>query len=277
MRKEFSAETPGGGIDSALTERERLAMLSSDISKTLVHGHSLPETLHRCCEHLVKDLDIALARIWTTERGSDALALQASSGMIVQADGTPPAKLKVDLIGRERKPVLTNEALGDPEISNQEWVRREGIVAFAGYPLIVEDQLLGVISLFSRKPLSRSTLQALAVVADGVALGTERQRAEAKLREQTEVLETIYRIGQLLSAELDQQKLVQAVTDAATELTGAQFGSFFYNVFTERAHPTCSTRSQGFPARPSRTSRCRAPPTSSGRPFAARAASASRT
>jgi signal transduction histidine kinase/ActR/RegA family two-component response regulator len=55
----------------------------------------------------------------------------------------------------------------------------------------------------------------------------------ARLREQTEVVETINRIGQLLSAELDQEKLVQAVTDAATELTGAQFGSFFYNVYNE--------------------------------------------
>jgi signal transduction histidine kinase/ActR/RegA family two-component response regulator len=54
---------------------------------------------------------------------------------------------------------------------------------------------------------------------------------ERELKEQTEVIETIYRIGQLLSAELDQQKLVQAVTDAATELTGAHFGSFFYNVY----------------------------------------------
>ncbi len=54
--------------------------------------------------------------------------------------------------------------------------------------------------------------------------------AEEALHER-EVLETIIRIGQLLSAELDQRRLVQAVTDAATELTGAQFGSFFYNVY----------------------------------------------
>jgi signal transduction histidine kinase/ActR/RegA family two-component response regulator len=58
--------------------------------------------------------------------------------------------------------------------------------------------------------------------------------AEEKLKEQTEVLETINRIGRLLSAELDQQKLVQAVTDAGTELSGAQFGSFFYNVYDEQ-------------------------------------------
>jgi signal transduction histidine kinase/ActR/RegA family two-component response regulator len=62
----------------------------------------------------------------------------------------------------------------------------------------------------------------------------ERLDIEAQLREQSEVLETINRIGHLLSAELDQQKLVQAVTDAATELTGAHFGSFFYNVYNEQ-------------------------------------------
>ncbi|MGI8884266.1 MAG: ATP-binding protein, partial [Pyrinomonadaceae bacterium] len=45
--------------------------------------------------------------------------------------------------------------------------------------------------------------------------------------------ETLLRIGQIISAELDLQKIVQAVTDAATEITGAQFGAFFYNVLDE--------------------------------------------
>ncbi len=59
---------------------------------------------------------------------------------------------------------------------------------------------------------------------------TERKLIEESLREQTEAVETVNAIGQVLSAELDLQRLVQAVTDAATELTGAQFGAFFYNV-----------------------------------------------
>ncbi|HEY8562874.1 MAG TPA: ATP-binding protein [Pyrinomonadaceae bacterium] len=60
-----------------------------------------------------------------------------------------------------------------------------------------------------------------------------RKQIERRLQEQTEVIETIHRLGQVLSAELDQHKLVQAVTDAATDLTGAHFGSFFYNVFND--------------------------------------------
>ncbi|MGH2371003.1 MAG: ATP-binding protein, partial [Chloroflexota bacterium] len=57
---------------------------------------------------------------------------------------------------------------------------------------------------------------------------------EAHLREETATLETINRLGQLLAAELDLPRLVQAVTDAATELAGARFGAFFYSVVDER-------------------------------------------
>ncbi|MCA1566043.1 MAG: PAS domain S-box protein [Acidobacteria bacterium] len=74
--------------------------------------------------------------------------------------------------------------------------------------------------------------------ADGRIIGTSkiardisgRKRAEAELREQREVIETVNRVGQMVAAELDLHKLVQTVTDAATEISGAHFGSFFYNV-----------------------------------------------
>jgi signal transduction histidine kinase/DNA-binding response OmpR family regulator len=58
----------------------------------------------------------------------------------------------------------------------------------------------------------------------------EQQRAADELREEAHTLETLNRVGRTLAAELDLQKTVQAVTDAATELSGAQFGAFFYNL-----------------------------------------------
>jgi PAS domain S-box-containing protein len=66
---------------------------------------------------------------------------------------------------------------------------------------------------------------------------TSRKLTEAELREQTEALTILHALGQLISAELDLHKAVQAVTDAATELTGARFGSFFYNVRDENGGP----------------------------------------
>jgi PAS domain S-box-containing protein len=60
-----------------------------------------------------------------------------------------------------------------------------------------------------------------------------RKSNEETLREQAEALRMLNEIGQTISAELDLHKTVQAVTDAATELIGARFGSFFYNVLNE--------------------------------------------
>ena len=60
-----------------------------------------------------------------------------------------------------------------------------------------------------------------------------RKAAEETLREQADALRTLNDIGKVISAELDLHKTVQAVTDAATEITGAEFGAFFYNVLNE--------------------------------------------
>jgi PAS domain S-box-containing protein len=59
---------------------------------------------------------------------------------------------------------------------------------------------------------------------------TERKRTEQSLREHIEIIETVNQLGQTLAAELDLHKLVQAVTDAATDICDARFGSFFYKV-----------------------------------------------
>ena len=63
---------------------------------------------------------------------------------------------------------------------------------------------------------------------------TQRKRAEETLREQARVLELLNTTGTSIAAQLDLQSLVQTVTDAATQLSGAKFGAFFYNVIDAR-------------------------------------------
>lgn len=62
---------------------------------------------------------------------------------------------------------------------------------------------------------------------------SDRKRDEEALRQHTRSLEVINRIGTTLAAQLDLEKLVQAVTDAGREASGAQFGAFFHNVTNE--------------------------------------------
>jgi signal transduction histidine kinase/ActR/RegA family two-component response regulator len=237
MQNAFDDDNEASQTSEHPSQQQRLAELICQIGSALIQNRPLRQTLQDCCEAIVKNLDVAFARIWTLDEPANELELQASAGLYTNLDGehsrVPVGKLKIGQIAEERKPHLTNQVIGDPRVSDQEWAAREGMVAFAGYPLIVEDRLVGVAALFARKPLSPDLLTALAGAVDGIALGIERKQSEMRLSEQTEVVETINRVGQMLSAELDQEKLVQAFTDAATELTGARFGSFFYNEYNE--------------------------------------------
>jgi PAS domain S-box-containing protein len=59
---------------------------------------------------------------------------------------------------------------------------------------------------------------------------TERRRVEKAFAEEARAHEILYEVGQLVAAQSDLEHVVQTVTDAATELCGASFGAFFYNV-----------------------------------------------
>ncbi|HUI60165.1 MAG TPA: ATP-binding protein [Steroidobacteraceae bacterium] len=62
---------------------------------------------------------------------------------------------------------------------------------------------------------------------------TSRKMAERAIAEEAHALETLNRVGQAVAAQFDLERIVQIVTDAATELSGAAFGAFFYNVVTD--------------------------------------------
>ena len=77
---------------------------------------------------------------------------------------------------------------------------------------------------------------------------TQQRAAEEAVREDRRALEILNRAGASLGREADLQQLVQIVTDAGVELTGAQFGAFFYNVFNERGESYMLYTISGVPA-----------------------------
>jgi PAS domain S-box-containing protein len=62
---------------------------------------------------------------------------------------------------------------------------------------------------------------------------SERLRLEADAREQAAITRKLGEIGAALASTFDRDTIVQKVTDAATELTAAEFGAFIYNVHDE--------------------------------------------
>ena len=131
--------------EEALTERARLASLSADVGVALTGADTLSGILRPCAEALVRHLGAAFARVWTLNEAENVLELQASAGMYTHTDGphsrVPVGRLKIGRIAEERRPHLTNDVPNDPRVSDPGWARREGMAAFAGHPLVVQDQV----------------------------------------------------------------------------------------------------------------------------------------
>ena len=198
--------------ENKLAQQLKMAAFRGDVDRAITRNNYLETMLNHCTEAMVKHLDAAFARIWILNPQENILELQASAGLYTHIDGAhshvPVGKFKIGLIAQEKLPYLTNNILEDPQVSNKEWAKKEGMMAFAGYPLMVQDELLGVVAMFARQPLPDSILQALCFAADEIALAIKRHQAEAQLRQQKQQLEaTLMELHQTQSQLIQSEKM----------------------------------------------------------------------
>ena len=195
-------------LPNPTAEHDRLTILQGEVGRLLVESETLAQVLQGCVQAMVDRIDAAFARIWTFNEAEQVLELQVSAGLYTHIDGphgrVPLGKFKIGLIASERKPHLTNEVIGDPRVNNQEWAEREQMVAFAGYPLLVQDKLYGVLAMFARHPLSDNTLDALALVAQGVALSMRRYETEEERAALLRVAERAREIAEVANRSKDE-------------------------------------------------------------------------
>jgi signal transduction histidine kinase/DNA-binding response OmpR family regulator len=164
----------------ALSSNFRRAQLAADVGAALTRGASLAAKLQACSEAIVRHLEACLARVWTLAPNSETLELQASAGIEMEGGRQARVALGARGIGRialDAVPSSTNDAAQDPSI-DREWARAERIVAFAGYPLLVEARPVGVLALFAHKPISAAARADVAVIAQTIAIGIDRAHAE---------------------------------------------------------------------------------------------------
>ena len=181
--------------EATIREQMHRAEFARDIDLALTSSPSLAAVLDRCVGLTVRHLGGDRARIITLSVPAGLASDQDRDGP--HDDQLKPEDLGRGLIGRiaaERRPHLTNRLNDDSGSFNRNRATRDGMLALAGCPLVVEDRLVGVWLLFSRTPLGQATLEAMESAASSLALGIERKRAEEELRigeaRKTAILET---------------------------------------------------------------------------------------
>jgi PAS domain S-box-containing protein len=229
--------------DWAILQRAQLSALGAAVGLSLTHIDSLAGALQQCAEALVTFMGAAFARIWTLNEREGVLELLASAGLYTHVNGphgkVPLGQFKIGRIAQDRKPHLTNAVIGDPEVSDQDWARREGMVAFAGHPLIVAGRVVGVMALFARHALSDTVISEMASVADHIALGIERNRSTEALRTAEERMRFALEAAGIGIWDMDYPTGVLRWSEILESQYGVQPGTFAgtFEAFLERIHP----------------------------------------
>jgi PAS domain S-box-containing protein len=122
-------------------------------------------------------------------------------------------------------------------VPDQEWAKREGLVAYAGYPLMLEDRLVGLMSVFAKVPLTEAILQEMASVANGIALCIERKRsADALDASEIKYRSVVENIKEVIF-QTDQSGRWTFLNPAWTEITGFRIKETLGMHFADYIYP----------------------------------------
>lgn len=153
----------------------------------LQQGNEIAQSLSGCIEPeaiacrvtdgLVEKFGCAFARIWLVEPDRTALRLVASSGIYTRIDGSfalvPMGAFKVGKIAQHCIPFLSNHLADESWVKDRSGAIASGIRGFAGYPLAVAGNVVGVLAAFSQQAMIPEFLEVLQGLCTTVTIALE--------------------------------------------------------------------------------------------------------
>lgn len=224
----------------AAAEQARLAAFGAEVGLAVTRRDDLEAILDRCARAMVRYLNVTLARIWVYEPDQQCLCLYASAGALNGIDGVP-RRLPAQAVNLDQlalgKPILVDLSRATEPIPDLNWAQREDMASFAGYPLTLEDRLVGLMGVFARHPLAPSILAEMGSVANGIALCIERKRSEDALQfSQFQYRSVVENIKEVIF-QTDAQGRWIFLNPAWTDVTGFSVKETLGTHFADYIHP----------------------------------------
>ncbi|MBD2208608.1 PAS domain S-box protein [Nostoc linckia FACHB-104] len=181
----------------SIRERSHLSLLSAEVSLILAQSGTLTEIIQQCTHTISQYLDVAFVGIWTGERQTTDIQFQAgvtctdsSCSILTNLQNFPNQKLLVnsviDTINQNHQAILNQDLHTNYQIDNLENISSS--LLFSAYPLIVEEELVGIMALFCCESLSQPTHNMLNWIANNIAVAIDRIWAKEQLLSRREAL-----------------------------------------------------------------------------------------
>jgi PAS domain S-box-containing protein len=221
----------------AAFDQARLASFGAEIGLALTRRDTLEAILKRCAGAMAQFLNAALAQI-SVVGANQTFEPAAMAGPLCSGFASLEDLPKVGLFPSsfvDGKPVLIRQVIKDPRLHDQGWAHREGVTSYAAFPLMLEDKLVGAMSLFTQQPVHEQITQEMGSVANGIALCIERKRAEEALDRSEVKYRTVVESIKEVIFQLDEFGQWTCLNPAWTAITGFDvtptLGTFFLPYF----------------------------------------------
>jgi len=188
------------------------------VATMISQKREVKEVLNSIVETMVDSYELALARLWLTLPGdicstcflkeecsdrSACLHLVASSSdpqnessgdKWFDPDGFyrrfPLGIRRIGWIGKSGESLKLSDTAGDDEwFAKGNWLQLENVRSFAGFPLKFQDEILGVLGVFSRSEINDQEFAWLQAFADNAAVAITNARAFEEIEALTKKLE----------------------------------------------------------------------------------------
>ncbi len=181
-RKKTEEELLNASRRSEIVNRELRSI--NDIHREFFACRSVEDVAVNMTDLLVSEFDAVFARVWMIRDGDscsncslssdctkrdECLHLIASSGHYSHIDGdhrrVPIGAFKIGLIARGRGKTISSNVQNDERVHNPEWAAELDLQSFAGFPLIQDGKVAGVMAMFSRREIPTHRQDTLEILA----------------------------------------------------------------------------------------------------------------
>ncbi|MEX2147017.1 MAG: GAF domain-containing protein, partial [Candidatus Rokuibacteriota bacterium] len=211
--------------------RSRRLEAVTRMAQTLAATLSADEVVERVAAAARELFDSFVARVWLLEPDGEHLWLASFAGPALPADKVRRMRVGQGLVGTiaaTRAPLTIVDVTEDARTLDTARLHTEGLVSFAGVPLLVGDRLLGALAIAvgERHRYTDEEMEVLRSLADQAAIALDNARHFAEVQTQHAYLAALLDINKKIGAMASMETLLRSIAEEAARLLAVDNAGF---------------------------------------------------
>lgn len=190
----------GSAIQNAITydqvvKKAKQLDLLSEVSRTIVSDHYIKEILHLIVTMTAKVMDSKICSVMLLDEKKEELVIAATQSLSNTYVNKPNLKVGQSISGKvilEKKPLSVLDVTKEPGYMFPDVARKEGFVSLLSVPMMIKDQVVGVINSYTTREhvFTKEEIDILQAVANQAAVAIENTNLSHEILAAKEALES---------------------------------------------------------------------------------------